>query len=171
MHETARFDAIDPIDLIDTLDRAIIDCLQGGFPICEQPYAEVASGLGITEEQLLERLRRLLASRVLTRFGPLFQVERMGGAFVLAAMCVPEADWQWVVEVVNAFPEVAHNYRRESERNSDNCRFNMWFVLATETTNGIEAVIRRIEEASGLPVFSFPKLREYFVEMKLSVRA
>ena len=165
MHETARFDAI---DAIDTVDRAIIDGLQGGFPICERPYAQVASGLGITEEQLLGRLRRLLATRVLTRFGPLFQVERMGGAFVLAAMCVPEAGWQRSVEVVNSFPEVAHNYRRESDRN---CRFNMWFVLATETTDGIPAVIRRIEEASGLPVFSFPKLSESFVEMKLSVRA
>ena len=71
MHETARFDAI---DAIDTVDRAIIDGLQGGFPICERPYAQVASGLGITEEQLLGRLRRLLATRVLTRFGPLFQV-------------------------------------------------------------------------------------------------
>ena len=30
------------------LDRAIIDGLQGGFPVCERPYAPVASGLGIT---------------------------------------------------------------------------------------------------------------------------
>jgi hypothetical protein len=110
----------------------------------------------------------MLATRVLTRFGPMFQVERMGGAFVLAAMRVPEADWLRVLEIVNAFPEVAHNYRRESDRN---CEFNMWFVLATETADGIDAAVRRIEEASGLPVFPFPKLQEYFVEMKLAVRS
>jgi hypothetical protein len=46
----------------------------------------------------------------------------------------------------------------------------MWFVLATETADGIASAVRRIEEASGLPVFPFPKLREYFVEMKLAVR-
>lgn len=78
------------------------------------------------------------------------------------------SDWQRVLEVVNAFPQVAHNYRRESDRN---CAFNMWFVLATETADGIAAAVRSIEEASGLPVFSFPKLQEYFVEMKLAVRA
>jgi hypothetical protein len=47
----------------------------------------------------------------------------------------------------------------------------MWFVLATESEAGIDAAIRRIEAASGLPVFPFPKLQEYFVEMKLVVRA
>jgi len=153
---------------IDATDRAIIDGLQGGFPICERPYAEVADRFGISETELLERLQRMLATRVLTRFGPLFQIERMGGAFVLAAMRVPDADWLRVLEIVNAFPEVAHNYRRESGRN---CEFNMWFVLATETTDGIDAAVSRIEEASGLPVLPFPKLQEYFVEMKLAVRS
>ncbi len=154
--------------IIDATDRAIIDHLQGGFPICERPYAQAAAALGIGEDELLERLQRLLDARVLTRFGPMFQVERMGGAFVLAAMCVPEANWQHVVDIVNAFPAVAHNYRRESDRA---CPFNMWFVLATETADGIAAAVRTIEAASGLPVFAFPKLREYFVEMKLPVRA
>lgn len=153
---------------IDATDRAIIDHLQGGFPICERPYAQAAAALGIGEDELLERLQRMLDARVLTRFGPMFQVERMGGAFVLAAMCVPEANWQHVVDIVNAFPAVAHNYRRESDRA---CPFNMWFVLATETADGIAAAVRTIEAASGLPVFAFPKLREYFVEMKLPVRA
>ena len=153
---------------IDATDRAIIDGLQGGFPICERPYAEIAERLGISETELLERLQRMLTTRVLTRFGPMFQVERMGGAFVLAAMRVPDAEWLRVLEIVNAFPEVAHNYRRESDRN---CEFNMWFVLATETVDGIDTAVRRIEKASGLPVFPFPKLQEYFVEMKLAVRS
>lgn len=152
---------------LDTIDRVIIDTLQGGFPICERPYAEVAGRLGIAEADLLWRLQRLLDRRVLTRFGPLFQVERMGGAFVLAAMRVPESDWQRVLAVVNSLPTVAHNYRRESERNSE---FNMWFVLAAESEAGIDVAIAQIQQRSGLQVFRFPKLQEYFVEMKLPVR-
>lgn len=153
---------------IDAIDRAIVDHLQGGFPLCEQPYAAVAHTLGISEADLLARLQALLAARVLTRFGPLFQIERIGGAFVLAAMRVPEGDWQRVVDAVNAFPAVAHNYRRESERG---CELNMWFVLATESADAIAEVVGKIETACGLPVFLFPKEREYFIEMKLAVRA
>ena len=76
---------------LDAVDRQIIDKLQGEFPICERPYGEVAARLGIAEDDLLLRLERLLADKVLTRFGPMFQIERMGGAFVLAALAVPEA--------------------------------------------------------------------------------
>ena len=152
---------------IDPVDRTIIDGLQGGFPICERPWAVVAERLAIGEGELIARVRRLLETRVLTRFGPMFQVERIGGAFVLAALRVPEADWDRVLAVVNGFPEVAHNYRREGGLGSD---FNMWFVLATETGEAIAPLIAQIERATGLEVFAFPKLREYFVEMKLPVR-
>ncbi|MBI2277499.1 MAG: AsnC family transcriptional regulator [Dechloromonas sp.] len=148
---------------LDLVDRQIIDHWQGGFPICERPYAEVAGQLGIAEDDLLQRLERLLAAKVLTRFGPMLQIERMGGAFVLAALAVPEARYEAVAALVNALPQVAHNYRREH-------LLNMWFVLATETPAGIAEAIARIEHDTGLPVHAFPKEREYFVEMKLAVR-
>ena len=145
---------------MDELDRAIVNALQGGFPISGEPYREVAETLGIAEAELIARLGRLLESKTLTRFGPMFQVERMGGAFVLAALAVPEAEYECVAETVNGLPEVAHNYRREHA-------LNMWFVLATETPEGIPAAIEKIERATGLTVYAFPKLKEYFVEMKL----
>lgn len=148
---------------LDQVDRRLIATLQGGFPICEAPYAEAAAGLGISEDELLARLRRLLDAKVLTRFGPMYQIERLGGAFVLAALAAPEERYGEVAAAVNALPEVAHNYRREHA-------LNMWFVLATETPAGIPAAIEKIEAATGLAVHAFPKEREYFVEMKLEAR-
>ncbi len=146
---------------MDDMDRRIVNALQGGFPLSAQPYDEVAESLGIGADDLIARLGRMLAERVLTRFGPMFQVERMGGAFVLAALAVPEDDFERVAAAVNALPEVAHNYRREHA-------LNMWFVLATETPQGIQQALARIETDTGLKVFAFPKEREYFVEMKLA---
>lgn len=149
---------------MDALDTAIINHLQGGFPLTHAPFADVAAQLGIDQTTLLARLQALLDAKVLTRFGPMYQVERMGGAFVLAAMQVPEERFEEVTAKVNAFAEVAHNYRREH-------RLNMWFVLATATPQGIGDTVKAIEAATGLPVYPFPKEREYFVEMKLQVRA
>jgi len=145
---------------MDEIDRTIINALQGGFPICDEPYRAAAQQIGLTEADLIARLENMLAAKTLTRFGPLYQIERMGGAFVLAALAVPEADYEQVTEQVNALPEVAHNYRREHA-------LNMWFVLATETPEGIPAAIEKIERATGLKVHAFPKLKEYFVEMRL----
>ena len=145
----------------DETDRRIINSLQGGFPLSDEPYREVAEKLGLSVDELLGRLQSMLARKVLTRFGPMFQVERMGGSFVLAALAAPEDRYDEVAELVNEFPEVAHNYRREHA-------LNMWFVLATERADGIADAVARIALATGLEVFPFPKEREFFVEMKLA---
>lgn len=146
---------------LDALDRRIVNSLHGGFPLCDAPYAAAAARLGIGEAELIRRLERMLADRVLTRFGPLYNADRLGGASVLAALSVPESDFECVTDLVNAEPEIAHNYRREHD-------LNMWFVGAAESPEKVEAAFRRIEAATGLPVHRFPKEREYFVELKLT---
>ena len=145
-------------------DALLINHLHGGFPLDERPYATVGAQLGWREERVIERLHQLLARGVLTRFGPLFQIERAGGQFVLAAIAVPEERFDVVNTVVNSFPEVAHNYRRTH-------RLNMWFVVAAETPALAQTAIARIEEAVGLPVYAFPKEEEYFVELRLPAQA
>lgn len=145
---------------MDALDRAIVNQLQGGFPLCERPYAAVAEQLGSSEDEVMARLERLLRDRVLTRFGPMFHAERLGGGLSLVAMKIPSGDFERVAEIVNAMPEVAHNYAREHA-------LNMWFVLATETPEGQREALDRIERETGFPVYAMPKIREYFVELKL----
>ncbi|MCD6706185.1 MAG: AsnC family transcriptional regulator [Thiobacillus sp.] len=145
---------------MDALDRAIVNRLQGGFPLCERPYAAVAEQLGSSEDEVLARVERLLRDRVLTRFGPMFHAERLGGGLSLVAMKIPPGDFERVAEIVNAMPEVAHNYAREHA-------LNMWFVLATETPEGQREALDRIERETGFPVYAMPKIREYFVELKL----
>ncbi len=147
-------------DLDDT-DRAILNALQEGFPLSPRPYAEAAARLGLGEAELIGRLSRLRESRVITRFGPFFDAAALGGAFCLCAMAVPEDRFDAVAERVNAHEEVAHNYAREH-------RLNMWFVLATETPEGIEAAARAIEAETGLAVLRFPKLAEFFVGFRVA---
>jgi DNA-binding Lrp family transcriptional regulator len=74
---------------MDELDRAIINRLQGGFPLCARPYAVAAAALGTDEATLIARIGALLAAGTLSRFGPLFDAERLGGAFTLCALSAP----------------------------------------------------------------------------------
>ncbi len=149
---------------MNELKHRLIDEWQGGFPLCERPFAVMAERLNTDEDAVLQALRELLADGTLTRFGPLYQIERLGGAFSLAALRVPEADFERIADIVNGFPEVAHNYRREHI-------FNMWFVPATETPAAMREILERIAAATGLPVFNFPKKREYFIEAHFAVGA
>lgn len=150
-------------------DARLVAFLHGGFPLSDRPFADVAAQLGCGEDAVIERLQRLLARGELTRFGPLFQIERAGGRFVLAALAVPEPRFAVVAALLDAMPEVAHNYRRESAHPDQPgaTPLNMWFVLAVEAADQIDEVVARIEAATGLPVYAFPKEREFFVELKL----
>jgi DNA-binding Lrp family transcriptional regulator len=145
---------------LDAVDRDIINRLQSGFPICECPYQAAAQSLGIDEAELLARLERLLNSNTLTRFGPLYNIEQAGGAFVLVAMSVAQPDLERVIEILNAMPQVAHNYLREH-------RFNLWFVLATATHAESDEAVSDIESQTGYPAYAMPKLKEYFLDLRL----
>ncbi|MEN9398800.1 MAG: hypothetical protein RLZ81_3330 [Pseudomonadota bacterium] len=138
----------------------LIDYLHGGFPLSERPYAEVGAALGMDEAAVIASLHSLLERGYLTRFGPLFQIERAGGQFVLAALQAPQDRFEEVTALVNALPEVAHNYRREHA-------LNMWFVIGAESPHAAAQALARIEADTGLKVYAFPKEREFFVELRL----
>jgi len=142
--------------------RLIINHLQGGLPICERPFLAVAERLGLTEEAVIDGIRDLPDAGILSRFGPMYHAERLGGALSLVAMKVPEPAFERVVAQVNAFPEVAHNYARDHV-------LNLWFVLATEKPERKAEVLAEIEAVTGLPVHDMPKITEYFVGLKLTV--
>jgi len=146
---------------MDDLDRRIVNLLQRGLPVTRRPFAAVARDLALDEATLIQRLRKLLEQGVLTRFGPLFNADRLGGAFTLCAMSVPPHDYERVCGIVNAFREVAHNYEREH-------RLNMWFVLASEDAAKLDDICMRIESETGYAVTDMPKLEEYFVGLELA---
>ncbi len=146
--------------MIDAIDKKLIDRLQAGIPITETPFAAIATELDLDEDDVIQRIQTLLDQKILSRFGPMYDAVRLGGGLTLAAMAVPEDRFAKVAELVNAHPEVAHNYRRDH-------RLNMWFVLATERSGRIEAVLREIESECGLAVLNLPKLEEYFLDLRL----
>ncbi|MCB1864163.1 MAG: AsnC family transcriptional regulator [Chromatiales bacterium] len=147
---------------MDALDRRIINELQGGFPVTAHPWRDVAEQIGCTESELMTRVSCMLDSGLLTRFGPMFHAERMGGALCLCALQVPAQRFDEVNAIVNAMPEVAHNYQRDHS-------FNMWFVLATDNPERIDTAVVQIEQHTGLPVLRLPKLDEYFVGLRFQV--
>ncbi|WP_313240886.1 Lrp/AsnC family transcriptional regulator [Stutzerimonas kunmingensis] len=147
---------------MDEFDRLLINRLQHCLPLVRHPWEALAEELGSTSVALRERVQALLDDGTLTRFGPMFDIDRLGGAFTLAALSVPEARFDEVAAQLEAMPEVAHNYRREH-------RWNMWFVLGCETPQGIAESIARIEADTGLAVLNLPKEETFHVGLHFPV--
>src|SRR3990170_5213470 len=110
---------------LDRRDKLLLNHLQGGSPVSSRPFEEVGERLGMAEEEVLFRLRRMLKSGALSRFGPILSAPQLGGERTLAALHVPPERFNEVAEAVNAQPAVSHNYERDHE-------YNMWFVISSE---------------------------------------
>lgn len=149
-----------PPEALDATDRLLINRLQDGLPLQHAPFAPIAREAGISEPEVVDRITHLREIGAITRFGPFLDAEAMGGAFCLCAMAVPADRFDEVMTLVNAHPEVAHNYERQH-------RLNMWFVLACEKAEGIAEAAARIERETGLQVLRFPKLKEFFIGFRV----
>lgn len=149
---------------LSPLERDFINNYQGNFPLEERPFALIAQQLSCTENKLIETVNNLKNQKLLSRFGPLYDAARLGGGLTLAAIAVPEDQYEDVTARVNSYAEVAHNYRRQHE-------LNMWFVLATETPEEIAQIISSIEKTTGLTVYNFPKQQEFYIGLWLHLSA
>lgn len=147
---------------LDATDRAIINGLQGGFPLSEEPFADAGEALGLSAEKLLSGINRLLDNGALSRFGPMYNAEMIGGGLTLAALKVPQDNFEHIAGMVNSLPEVAHNYARDHD-------LNMWFVIATETPERVGQVIDEIEAMTCLKVYNMPKIEEFFIGLRFEV--
>lgn len=144
---------------MDDTDRAIVNALQGGFPLTDTPFADAARGLGLSAPELIDRIKALRARGVLSRFGPMYNADRFGGHNTLAAMAVPPERFDAVAALVNSFPEVAHNYQRDH-------RLNMWFVVAADSRERVAEVLTEVQDRTGIPVHDLPKLTEFHIGLR-----
>jgi DNA-binding Lrp family transcriptional regulator len=147
--------------LTDT-EKNVLNLLQKDFGFKKMPFAELASKLSLEESALISMVRDLKERGFITRIGPFFNLDRSSGTISLVAMNVPEDRFDEVAALVNAYPHVAHNYKRTHA-------FNMWFVLATISPEEEAMILSDIENKTGIKTMNLPKLKEYNLDLYLEV--
>lgn len=144
---------------MDEVDKKILNIIQTGFPITPRPYAELAARVGLVEDEVVERIRRLKADGVVRRVGATFDSSRLGYASTLCAMQVPAERVDEVAEVIGAYDNVTHNYLRDD-------RFNVWFTVIAESEERIEAVLDEIRAKTGISIImNLPATRLFKVKV------
>jgi len=127
---------------LDLTDRRLLNALQGSFGLVEEPYAAVASDLGLSEDEVLVRTQALRDAGVLRHLSPIFDVFRLGYRSALIALAVAPERLEEAAAVISAHPGVSHNYAREH-------RFNIWFVLALPREQDFEGTVASLAEGAG----------------------
>ena len=144
---------------MDERDRAILNEIQSGFPLVSRPYAELASRLGMTEAEVLDRVSELRMSGVIRRIGGNFHSDRLDFTSTLCAARVPEDKLDFFVRKVNGYPGVTHNYLRSGE-------YNVWFTFIAPEMADIEAALRDIEAETGVKnILNLPAVRLFKIKV------
>jgi hypothetical protein len=65
--------------------------------------------------------------------------------------------------MINAYPEVNHNYEREHH-------FNLWFVIAAIDKNRLDFILDDIEQSTGYPLLRLPLLDAYHIDLGFDLK-
>lgn len=130
------------------LDRKIISCLQGDLPLTDRPYAAVAEQLGISEEELLQKIKSYQELGLMRRFGTILRHHKAG--YAANAMCawnVPVGRVEEAGAVMATFRQASHVYQRPTY---PDWPYNLFTMLHGRTKEELERTAREISERTGV---------------------
>lgn len=147
---------------MDSMDTRLLKLIQNNFPVCSRPYQKLGEKLGISEAETIEKIKRLKKEGVIRRLGAVFDSRKLGYHSTLCAMEVSRAKLLEVVEIVNNYPGVTHNYLRNHD-------YNLWFTLICPNELYMRKTLAEIEEKSGLKVYTLPALRLFKINVHFHI--
>ena len=98
---------------IDETDRRIIRATQEGLPLMPRPYHQVAEQLGLTAQEVMERMANMLENGVIRRIGAVPNHYALGyKANGMTVWDVPDERVDELGPQVGALDFVSHCYQR-----------------------------------------------------------
>lgn len=143
------------------LEFRLLNDWQRGFPLVTRPYAELARRLDCEESQVITTLAELKGRGYISRIGAVFRPHVLGHSTLAAVACPPER-LEAVARLIDAYPEVNHNYEREH-------RYNLWFVVTAPTPGQVAGTLADIERDTGLKPLDLPMRADYHIDLGFSL--
>ena len=130
---------------MDDLDKQLLNRIQSDFPLVARPYRDLGQPLGLSEDEVIARMKALRAERIIRQVSAIFDTKSLGYKSSLVAMRVPAERIAEAARIINEHPGVTHNYERNHE-------YNLWFTIGVPPTSDLEAIVDRLHELAGADV-------------------
>ena len=148
---------LERVDLT-SLQRDLLQLVQADFPLGPRPYQALAQRVGASEDEVLVALGELIQSGVIRELAPVFATGRLGYSSTLVALSVPADQVEIVAALINAYPEVTHNYLRDH-------RFNLWFTVTAPSKPRVAEIVQEIAARTGLTPLTLPTVRQFKIRV------
>jgi DNA-binding Lrp family transcriptional regulator len=148
---------------MDLVDRHIVTLIQAGFPVEERPYEAIGKKVGISEDEVIRRLKDIKESGEIRRMGASFDSRKLGYSSTLCAVHVPEEKMQAAIDAINSYHNITHNYER-------NHHYNVWFTVIAPSPARVDEILHEIEQSAGVgPIINLPASRLFKIQVDLPV--
>jgi DNA-binding Lrp family transcriptional regulator len=152
---------------LDEADKKLLNLMQGSFGLSRRPFAHVAGLAGLTEDDVMARVQRLLDKRIIREITPIFDTRALGYQSMLVAAKVDAEYPHRAAKIINAHPGVTHNYLRNHD-------FNLWFTIAVEPGSrlGLDGTLDVLAAETGAQsIRQLPTLKLFKIRMDLEMEA
>jgi DNA-binding Lrp family transcriptional regulator len=140
---------------LDYLDRMLLNELQAHFPIDREPFAVLGLMFGISEREVIDRVKRLKDTGVVRIISPVFNASTLGYRSTLVAAKIATDRIYAAGKAISERPDVGHCYERDHE-------INLWFTLTSPASIDLQAELANIKDYLGAEIlFDLPRLRTY----------
>lgn len=156
--------------MLNELDKKIIAAMQDEFPLVEEPYKEIAAKVGISETELLAKLKDYCRTGKIRKMGAVLKHREVGfAANALCAWIVPEERIDEVGYIMMQHPAITHCYARQSQAKWP---YNFYTMLHSHTREECRQMAKELATAANLTdykmLFSTREYKKtsmkYFVE-------
>lgn len=136
----------------DDIERRLIVATQNGLPLVSRPYHAIAAELGISAEEVMQRLGDMLARGIIRRIGAVPNHYAIGyTANGMSVWDMDDALIHAVGERIGSLPAVTHCYQRP--RALPDWPYNLFAMVHGHSR---EEVLREVETIAALIAREFP---------------
>lgn len=128
---------------MEVTDQRILQRIQKDFPLASRPYKVLGEELGLTEEEVFERIQALRKAGIIRSLGGVINAGSWGYVSTLVALKVPPERLEAVAGIINSHPGVTHNYLREGD-------YNLWFTLSCPSAAALGQDLSALLTRSGV---------------------
>lgn len=155
----------DSLFVPDQTDLAILNALQDDLQLVSRPWNALANRLGITEIEILHRMKQLEEAGIIRGISPVLESRHLGlHAATLVALHVPEDRIQEIAAIISSCPEVSHNFQRDHY-------YSLWFTIAAKNGEGIRKVLDEIQKRTGIPdsdILDLPTVNKIKIDVRFA---
>jgi len=148
--------------MLDSTDRKILNLYQAEFPLTQRPFAEIGEAVGVSEDEALTRVSRMMEEGYFTGVGLDYDRDSIGESASICALAVAHGQSQKAVAGLECNPNSSQIFIADHA-------MNIWFTLVADSAPALKESCGEIERSLGWPILRIPIIREFHADFRVQL--